>query len=153
MSDECHGYVVVVNSCRSMVTFDLATTTEAEIEVVQMDEAKMIEERRKRREAIKAKYRGSATPLLVQALHINDRTGESTPRLDDEGQSTRSSAWFQSREPLVLTIISIPSINPSDTLRGRRTRVASYLCFCYDTRSFFIKKDTRKRRWSVCCGL
>ena len=36
-----------------------------------MDEMSLIEERRKRREAIKAKYRGSATPLLVQALHLD----------------------------------------------------------------------------------
>ncbi|MCJ1385322.1 U4/U6 small nuclear ribonucleoprotein prp4 [Xylographa soralifera] len=33
-----------------------------------LDEASLIEERRKRREAIKAKHRGQATPLLVQAL-------------------------------------------------------------------------------------
>ncbi|MCJ1398490.1 U4/U6 small nuclear ribonucleoprotein prp4 [Xylographa trunciseda] len=33
-----------------------------------LDEAALIEERRKRREAIKAKHRGQATPLLVQAL-------------------------------------------------------------------------------------
>lgn len=34
-----------------------------------IDEAAAIEERRKRREAIKAKYKGQAAPLLVQALH------------------------------------------------------------------------------------
>ncbi len=44
-----------------------------------LDEAALIEQRRKRREAIKAKYRGSATPLLVQALQLGDRSGESTP--------------------------------------------------------------------------
>ncbi|MCJ1391308.1 U4/U6 small nuclear ribonucleoprotein prp4 [Xylographa bjoerkii] len=33
-----------------------------------LDEAALIEERRKRREAIKARHRGQATPLLVQAL-------------------------------------------------------------------------------------
>jgi len=45
----------------------------AEDPVVQepLDEAKLLEERRKRREAIKAKYKGQATPLLVSALHIN----------------------------------------------------------------------------------
>ena len=32
------------------------------------DESVSIEERRKRREAIKAKYKSQATPLLVQAL-------------------------------------------------------------------------------------
>ena len=35
-----------------------------------LDEAALIEERRKRREAIKNKYRGQATPLLMQALHV-----------------------------------------------------------------------------------
>ncbi|KIW65436.1 hypothetical protein PV04_07697 [Phialophora macrospora] len=35
-----------------------------------LDEAALIEERRKRREAIKNKYRGQARPLLVQALHL-----------------------------------------------------------------------------------
>ena len=33
-----------------------------------VDEATLIEERRKRREAIKARHRGQVTPLLVQAL-------------------------------------------------------------------------------------
>ena len=36
-----------------------------------VDEATLIEERRKRREAIKAKYKGQSTPLLVKALAIN----------------------------------------------------------------------------------
>ena len=35
------------------------------------DEATLIEERRKRREAIKARHRGQATPLLVQALALH----------------------------------------------------------------------------------
>lgn len=52
----------------------------------------MIEQRRKRREAIKAKYRGSATPLLVQALQLGDKSGESTPgRQYDTTPSARSS--------------------------------------------------------------
>lgn len=37
-----------------------------------VDEARLIEERRKKREAIKAKYRGQATPLLVSALGLSD---------------------------------------------------------------------------------
>ncbi|KAJ5047202.1 uncharacterized protein L3040_003043 [Drepanopeziza brunnea f. sp. 'multigermtubi'] len=53
-----------------------------------VDEEALIEQRRKRREAIKAKYRGSATPLLVQALEgggnksensIPDRQDDNTP--------------------------------------------------------------------------
>ncbi|APA14574.1 hypothetical protein sscle_13g093440 [Sclerotinia sclerotiorum 1980 UF-70] len=50
-----------------------------EVAEEQIDEATLIERRRKRREAIKAKYRGSGTPLLVQALHLGDKSGGSTP--------------------------------------------------------------------------
>jgi len=38
-----------------------------------VDEAMIIEERRRKREAIKAKYRGQATPLLATALGANSR--------------------------------------------------------------------------------
>ena len=44
----------------------------------QLDEVALIEERRKRREAIKAKHKGQATPLLVQALALD---GKSTPNI------------------------------------------------------------------------
>lgn len=44
------------------------------------DEAALIEERRKRREAIKAKHRGQATPLLVQALALDTTSAPSTPK-------------------------------------------------------------------------
>ncbi|CAD6592562.1 MAG: U4/U6 small nuclear ribonucleoprotein prp4 [Alectoria sarmentosa] len=44
------------------------------------DEATLIEERRKRREAIKAKHRGQATPLLVQALALDTTSAPSTPK-------------------------------------------------------------------------
>jgi serine/threonine-protein kinase PRP4 len=40
-----------------------------------LDEAAQIEERRKRREALKNKYRGQATPLRIQALHLDPETG------------------------------------------------------------------------------
>ncbi|KAF3918312.1 hypothetical protein ABW21_db0205315 [Orbilia brochopaga] len=39
-----------------------------------VDEAAILEERRKRREAIKAKYKGQATPLSVSALALNTPT-------------------------------------------------------------------------------
>ncbi|KAI9871243.1 MAG: U4/U6 small nuclear ribonucleoprotein prp4 [Pleopsidium flavum] len=52
------------------------------------DEVTLIEERRKRREAIKAKYRGSATPLLVQALQLGNESGLSTPRAQGSGSTT-----------------------------------------------------------------
>lgn len=44
------------------------------------DEAILIEERRKRREAIKARHRGQATPLLVQASALDTTSAPSTPK-------------------------------------------------------------------------
>ncbi|TVY84235.1 Serine/threonine-protein kinase prp4, partial [Lachnellula suecica] len=48
-----------------------------------LNEEALIEQRRKRREAIKAKYRASATPLLVQALQLGDKTENSAPSQKD----------------------------------------------------------------------
>ncbi|KAL8698570.1 MAG: hypothetical protein Q9201_006502 [Fulgogasparrea decipioides] len=51
------------------------------------DEAMLIEERRKRREAIKAKHRGQATPLLAQALALNHQSVPNSPKpAADDGQ-------------------------------------------------------------------
>ncbi|KAF9889963.1 U4/U6 small nuclear ribonucleoprotein prp4 [Aspergillus nanangensis] len=47
-----------------------------------MDEAAQLEARRKRREATKAKYRGQATPLRLQALHIGSDRESSTPSVE-----------------------------------------------------------------------
>lgn len=45
-----------------------------------MDEATALEARRKRREAIRAKYRSQATPLHLKALNVPDgETDSSTP--------------------------------------------------------------------------
>ena len=44
------------------------------------DEATLIEERRKKREAIKAKHRGQATPLLVQALALDNKSAPNSPK-------------------------------------------------------------------------
>lgn len=58
-----------------------------------LDEAALIEERRKRREAIKAKHSNSATPL-IQALQSGDRSAVETPSRSeqdgDDKQSTRN---------------------------------------------------------------
>jgi serine/threonine-protein kinase PRP4 len=54
----------------------------------------LIEERRKRREAIKAKYRGQATPLLVQALQLGNKTGSSTPSAPVNDSELRSTGEF-----------------------------------------------------------
>ncbi|KAL8726697.1 MAG: hypothetical protein Q9166_006565 [cf. Caloplaca sp. 2 TL-2023] len=45
-----------------------------------LDEAALIEKRRKMREAIKAKHRGQATPLLVQALALDRQSAPSSPK-------------------------------------------------------------------------
>nr|WHF58358.1 serine/threonine kinase [Aspergillus sp.] len=50
---------------------------EPDAEPEPLDEAAQLEARRKRREAIKAKYKDQAPPLRIQALHLADR--ESTP--------------------------------------------------------------------------
>lgn len=53
-----------------------------------VDEATLIEERRKRREAMRNKYRGQATPLLVQALHLGAESSQATT---DQGSSAAPS--------------------------------------------------------------
>lgn len=43
-----------------------------------LDEAAQLEARRKKREAIRAKYKSQATPMRLQALHLGE-TDSSTP--------------------------------------------------------------------------
>ena len=45
-----------------------------------VDEATLIEERRKRREAIKAKYRGQVTPLQLEAMALDSTSAAATPK-------------------------------------------------------------------------
>ncbi|KAI9815343.1 MAG: U4/U6 small nuclear ribonucleoprotein prp4 [Pycnora praestabilis] len=73
-------------------TTELHTKAKKEISnAPPVDEASLIEERRKRREAIKAKYRGQNTPLLVQALQLGNDSGVASPKPDTSGSlSTRS---------------------------------------------------------------
>lgn len=72
-----------------------AGESKAKADAQPLDEAALIEERRKKREAIKAKYRGAATPLLVQALQLGNESGSSTPRAESSGYSTaRRSGQF-----------------------------------------------------------
>ncbi|KIW53097.1 hypothetical protein, variant [Exophiala xenobiotica] len=78
-----------------------------------VDEAALIEERRRRREAIKNKYRGQAPPLLVQALHLgtDSRTGspatESYPTTPGRSESPPSSSPRTPKE------VSVPQ-SPAD---------------------------------------
>lgn len=67
--------------CRSAGGIDGAEANEVQpSEQPPMDEATLIEERRKRREAIKAKHRGQATPLLVQALALDNKSNPNSPK-------------------------------------------------------------------------
>lgn len=68
-----------------------AATSDAQEDVsepVVVDEAKLIEERRKRREALRAKHKGQGTPLLHKALHVSTISQPATP-------STESDARFE----------------------------------------------------------
>ncbi|KAL4896966.1 kinase-like protein [Aspergillus ambiguus] len=65
---------------RSPTIEDSVETTPAETASAEpVDEAAQLEARRKRREAIRAKYRGQATPLQLQALHIASDRDSATP--------------------------------------------------------------------------
>ncbi|KAL8809785.1 MAG: hypothetical protein Q9200_003121 [Gallowayella weberi] len=57
----------------------LGTEREQQSKEPILDEAALIEERRKRREAIKARYRGQATPLSVQALALDHALAAKPP--------------------------------------------------------------------------
>lgn len=85
------------NNYKSEDGSELNNSTAPEPHIVEpepepIDEAALIEERRKRREAIKAKYRGSATPLLVQALQLGNKSGQSSFGLGQQGDGDSSLA-------------------------------------------------------------
>lgn len=63
-----------------------------------VDEAAQLEARRKRREAIRAKYRGQATPMRLQALHIGESSRDSsTPGADTAASGSAISGEFLDR--------------------------------------------------------
>ena len=65
---------------------DEATSNDIEAEPApQLTEDELIEQRRKKREAIKAKYRNQQPPLLVQALEQNTLSVPSTPHHESSG--------------------------------------------------------------------
>lgn len=80
---------------------DTSSTTEPAIgePPTIVDEAALIEERRKRREALKAKYRNQETPLLVQALHLGT---------DNNSPASSSVQTPQSAEQLAAATVSSP---------------------------------------------
>ena len=59
-----------------------------------VNEAALIEERRKRREAIKAKHRGQVTPMLVQALTLNNEPAGLTSNPNPSGTLSPAPGWF-----------------------------------------------------------
>jgi serine/threonine-protein kinase PRP4 len=62
---------------------ELPAVEEADVVPTELDEAAQIEERRKRREALKAKLlKGQGPSLLAQALHIASDSGQSTPKVE-----------------------------------------------------------------------
>lgn len=66
------------------------------IESLPIDEAALIEERRRRREAIKSKYRSQAPSLLVQALHVGGNSTPGTPAPDSLATTPRRSGELTS---------------------------------------------------------
>lgn len=83
------------------------------IESKPVDEAFLIEERRRRREAIKNKYRGQAPSLLVQALHVG---ADSTPGSPAPGSFTttpRRSGGFAAQIFEAKGLICLESPTPS----------------------------------------
>lgn len=79
------------------------------VEPVVVDEAKLIEERRKRREALRAKHRGQNTPLLQKALETNAASIPQSPSTSSVNGATNSGK----RIKFLLHILSLtPSQEP-----------------------------------------
>ena len=57
-----------------------ADDVDSALNITQKDEATLIEERRKRREAIKAKHKGQATAVQLQLLALENQSTPSTPK-------------------------------------------------------------------------
>lgn len=89
-----------------MLTITRAPVEAPEPVEEQLDEAALIEQRRKRRAAVLAKHSRGATPLLVQALQIGDKATSVTPtRIEADADETHSSSR-EGMEALPLTAIS-----------------------------------------------
>jgi serine/threonine-protein kinase PRP4 len=104
-----HELSQILTLIRSWNTAEIKSDDVVEPEA--LDEAALIEQRRKRREAIKAKYRGAATPMMVQALQLGEKSGDNTPRASElnrentaastrEGTSTSSRLFFSTTDTL-----------------------------------------------------
>jgi serine/threonine-protein kinase PRP4 len=87
---------VSTDQCASRVAND-ESTNDLEVDPVpQLTEDELIEQRRKKREAIKAKYRSQQPPLLVQALEQSTHSTPSTPHHESSGvTSEHASCKYQ----------------------------------------------------------
>ena len=75
------------------------------------DEAALIEERRKRREAIKNKYRGQPPPLLVQSFHLGTESTPASPAPESYSTTSHRSGMsnHESSNECVLSFLVSPS--------------------------------------------
>ena len=88
----------------------------------QLDEAALIEQRRKRRAAVLAKHSRGATPLLVQALQIGDKATSETPNRSetdaDEGHSSSREGMpviILTPDPRADEILATPEVSTPST--------------------------------------
>ena len=83
-----------------------------------LDEAALIEERRKKREAIKAKHRGQATPMLVQALALDSKSAPSTPRSPavEDGMQGPSKLHLSYHERIITCYLSFSAEDATNDL-------------------------------------
>jgi serine/threonine-protein kinase PRP4 len=92
----------------------------AKEDVPELDEAAQIEERRKRREALKAKLlKGQGPSLLAQVLHIASDSGQSTPKVE---MSTPAESRSGSCKPAYPH--SALSVTASPTIGSPRSQLA-----------------------------
>lgn len=98
-------------------------TKEAESEPTPtLTEDELIEQRRKRREAIKAKYKNQQPPLLVQALEQNTMSAPSTPQHESSGlTSERASCEYLFTERSGKAALTDQSFTAPNSLDSPRT--------------------------------
>lgn len=84
-----------------------------------VDEAALIEQRRKRREAIKNKYRGHAPPLLVRALNLAADSAPASPGPESVASTPRRSGepLYRHSHEAALTWTESPNISSPQTPR------------------------------------
>ena len=107
------------SSCRNVLDNDRGADEATQLQDTQpLDEAALIEERRKKREAIKAKHRGQATPMLVQALALDNKSAPSTPRSPavEDGIQESSKLRRSQRERLITYYLSFSAEDATSDL-------------------------------------